>query len=218
MTEGQNVSASKQSSLFDGWNTPANLVTYSRIVLVVIFLGLYIAAGPWGVNSYPMRWAAAILFIIAASTDKLDGWMARKYNQVTELGKLMDPIADKLLTCATLIVASAFGEIPWWATILFLIREIGITVMRFFVMERPGGKVIAAAWPGKLKTLFQCIGLSMLLLPVWQFAPGLSDPLWLTVYLVLTYALIYVALVLCLYSGALYLINTFSGRKAGKTK
>lgn len=218
MTEGQNVSASKKSSLLDGWNTPANLVTYSRIVLVVIFLGLYIAAGAWGVNSYPMRWAAAILFIIAASTDKLDGWMARKYNQVTELGKLMDPIADKLLTCATLIVASVFSEIPWWATILFLIREIGITVMRFFVMERPGGKVIAAAWPGKLKTLFQCIGLSMLLLPVWQFAPGLSDPMWLTVYLVLTYALIYVALVLCLYSGALYLINTFGGRKAGKTK
>ena len=88
-------SATAKKSLLDGWNAPPNLVTYSRIVLVVIFLGLYIAAGSWGENNIPMRWAAAVLFIVAASTDKVDGWMARKYNQVTELGKLMDPIADK---------------------------------------------------------------------------------------------------------------------------
>lgn len=211
---------SRQSSLLDGWNAPPNLVTYSRIVLVVIFLGLYIAAGPWGVNNYAMRWAAAILFIVAASTDKLDGWMARKYNQVTELGKLMDPIADKLLTCATLIVAAAFGELGptvlgWIVVALFLVREIGITVMRFFVIDT-GGKVIAAAWPGKLKTLFQCIGLAMLMLPFWQFAAGSGDnPMWLTVYLFVTYLMIYVALVLCLYSGGVYLANTFHGRKGG---
>lgn len=217
MTE-MNATPSKPS-LLDGWNTPANLVTYSRIVLVVVFLGLYIAAGPWGANSYSLRWTAAILFIIAASTDKLDGWMARKYNQVTELGKLMDPIADKLLTCATLIVAACFGEFGntvwgWMVVALFLVRELGITIMRFFVMERPGGKVIAAEWPGKLKTLFQCIGLSMLLLPVWQFAPVSGEtPMWLTAYLFLTFAFIYVSLVLCLYSGALYLINTFSPRR-----
>ncbi len=84
-------------SLLDGWNSPPNIVTYTRIVLVLVFLGLDIAAGPQGSHSVGMRWAAAILFIIAASTDKLDGWMARKYNQVTELGKLMDPIADNLV-------------------------------------------------------------------------------------------------------------------------
>ena len=103
-------SATAKKSLLDGWNAPPNLVTYSRIVLVVIFLGLYIAAGSWGENNIPMRWAAAVLFIVAASTDKVDGWMARKYNQVTELGKLMDPIADKLLTCATLIVARCLAS------------------------------------------------------------------------------------------------------------
>ena len=189
-------SATAKKSLLDGWNAPPNLVTYSRIVLVVIFLGLYIAAGSWGENNIPMRWAAAVLFIVAASTDKVDGWMARKYNQVTELGKLMDPIADKLLTCAT----------------LFLLREVGITVMRFFVIDK-GGKVIAAAWPGKLKTLFQCIGLSMLLLPVWVFNPAQTAPVWMTGYYTLTYALIYIALMLCLYSGAIYLINTFGSRK-----
>lgn len=209
---------SPKSSLLAGWNTPPNLVTYSRIILVVIFLGLYIAAGPWGARNYAMRWAAAILFIIAASTDKLDGWMARKYNQVTELGKLVDPIADKLLTCATLIVAASFGELGptvlgWIVVALFLLREIGITVMRFFVIDT-GGKVIAAEWPGKLKTLFQCIGLAMLLLPFWQFAGGSgSNPMWLTVYLFVTYLVIYVALILCLYSGGIYLYNTFHGRK-----
>ena len=106
-----------------------------------------------------------------------------------------------------------FAEFPWWATILFLVREIGITVMRFFVMERPGGKVIAAAWPGKLKTLFQCIGLAMLLLPMWVFDEGQATPMWLNAYYYLTYALLYVALVLCLYSGGVYLYNTFIGSK-----
>ena len=115
--------SSPKSSLFDGWNAPPNLVTYSRIVLVVFFLTLDILAGAWGENNLTMRWVAAVLFIIAASTDKIDGWMARKYNQVTEMGKLMDPIADKLLTCGAMIVCSAFGELGWWVTILFLIRE-----------------------------------------------------------------------------------------------
>ena len=213
--------SSPKSSLFDGWNAPPNLVTYSRIVLVVIFLTLDILAGAWGENNLTMRWVAAVLFIIAASTDKIDGWMARKYNQVTEMGKLMDPIADKLLTCGAMIVCSAFGELGWWVTILFLIREIGITVMRFFVMERPGGKVIAASQAGKYKTLCQCIGLAMLMLPMWSLAPeGVNDtPMWMTVYYTITYALIYLALILCLYSGGEYLVNTFGGRKksAGKS-
>lgn len=205
----------RKSSLLDGWNAPPNIVTFSRIVLVVIFLALYVMAGAWGTKNTTMRWVAAIIFIIAACTDKLDGWMARKYNQVTELGKLMDPIADKLMTCGTLVVASVFAEFPWWATILFLIREIGITVMRFFVMERPGGKVIAAAWPGKLKTLFQCIGLAMLLIPAQIGGPQHAAAAWVNVYYVVTYVMLYVALVLCLYSGGIYLYNTFIGsRKA----
>jgi CDP-diacylglycerol--glycerol-3-phosphate 3-phosphatidyltransferase len=202
----------RKPSLLDGWNSPPNLVTYSRIVLVLIFLGLDIAAGPWGEQNHGMRWAAAILFIIAASTDKLDGWMARKYNQVTELGKLMDPIADKLLILATLVVASSFGEVAWWVTILFLIREIGITIMRFFVIDS-GGKVIAANKAGKYKTLTQCIGLGMLLVPIWSLgshSPTQGLPTWVSAYNVATQVVIYIALALCLYSGVVYLINTFS--------
>lgn len=215
----------RKSSLLDGWNVPPNLVTFSRIILVIVFLALYAKAGARVVDNVTMRWVAAVIFIIAACTDKLDGWMARKYNQVTELGKLMDPIADKLLTCGTLIVAAIFNEfgnpvLGWVVTALFLIREIGITVMRFFVIDT-GGKVIAASQAGKYKTLCQCIGLAMLMLPMWSLAPeGVNDtPMWMTVYYTITYALIYFALILCLYSGGEYLVNTFGGRKksAGKS-
>ena len=160
----------RKPSLLDGWNSPPNIVTFSRIILVIIFLALYVMAGAWGTKNTTMRWWAAVIFIVAACTDKLDGWMARKYNQVTELGKLMDPIADKLLTCGTLIVAAIFNEfgnvvLGWVVTALFLIREIGITVMRFFVIDT-GGKVIAASQAGKYKTLCQCVGLAMLMLPM----------------------------------------------------
>ena len=131
----------------------------------------------------------------------------------------MDPIADKLLICGTLIVAAAFNEfgnqiLGWVVTALFLIREIGITVMRFFVIDT-GGKVIAASQAGKYKTLAQCIGLAMLMLPMWKLAGDSLQPtpLWMTVYYTITYALIYLALILCLYSGGEYLVNTFGGRK-----
>ncbi|WP_081895449.1 CDP-diacylglycerol--glycerol-3-phosphate 3-phosphatidyltransferase [Bifidobacterium cuniculi] len=198
-------------SMWEGWNTPPNLVTFLRIVLVVVFLGLYITAGPWGYRNQGMRWAAAIIFVIAASTDKIDGWLARKYDQVTELGKLMDPIADKLLTLGTLVVAACFNEfgirwLGWLVTILFLVRELGITAMRFTVIDQ-GGHVIAASQLGKYKTLTQCLGLGMLMIPVWFLVPdtaGMGQPVWLTIYFVVTYTLIYLSLILCLYSGWQY--------------
>ena len=197
--------------MLDGWNSPPNLVTFSRLVLVIVFLWLDIAAGAWGSRNIALRWTAAVLFIIAASTDKLDGWMARTYNQVTELGKLMDPIADKVLILSTLVVASAFGEVFWWVTVLFFIREIGITVMRFFVIDQ-GGKVIAASKAGKYKTLAECVGLGMLLVPLGSLADTNVRPTWAVWYANATQVVIFIALVLCLYSGAVYLANVFSHR------
>ncbi|MCI1831489.1 MAG: CDP-diacylglycerol--glycerol-3-phosphate 3-phosphatidyltransferase [Bifidobacterium sp.] len=197
-----------KASLLEGWNSPPNLVTYSRIVLVLVFIGIDIAAGAWGDAGIAMRWSATVLFVIAASTDKLDGWMARRFNHVTELGKLMDPIADKLLICSALVIASAFGELYWWVTILFLIREVGITVMRFFVIDT-GGRVIAASQAGKYKTLMECVGLGMLLAPIRPHPPIGNLPPWQTVYFSATYVVIAVALVLCLYSGGEYLYGTF---------
>lgn len=183
--------------LLEGWNSPPNLVTYTRILLVLIFIALDLMAGPWGERRPGMRWTAAVLFILAASTDKLDGWLARRYNQVTELGKLMDPIADKLLICSALIVASVFGELWWCITLLFLVRELGITLLRVLVINKQG-RVIAASRAGKYKTLFECIGLGMLMVPL--------SPVW-PWYLVTTRVVILVALALCLYSGAEYLIG-----------
>ncbi|BDR53176.1 CDP-diacylglycerol--glycerol-3-phosphate 3-phosphatidyltransferase [Bombiscardovia nodaiensis] len=192
--------------LLQGWNSPPNFVTYARIILVVVFIVFYLRSGAWGARSMGMRWAAAVLFMVAASTDKLDGYLARKYHQVTELGKLMDPIADKLLICSALVIASSFGELWWWATILFVIRELGITLMRFFVIDT-GGKVIAASQAGKFKTLFECIGLAMLLLPLRSLGS------W---YELVTKGIIVLALILCLYSGGEYLYSVFASSKTSR--
>ncbi len=200
------VKDNKKSSLFDGWYHAPNIVTYVRIALVIVYIVLAVQAGPLGHTSGTKRWIAAILFIFAASTDKVDGYLARKYNQVTELGKLMDPIADKLLICSALVILSAYSELAWWITILFLIRELGITIMRFFVIDA-GGKVIAANMAGKLKTVFECLGIGMMLLPLWLI-PGVSSSVG-NAYRIAGIVVVLLALVLCLYSGAVYVINTF---------
>ncbi|WP_297317198.1 CDP-diacylglycerol--glycerol-3-phosphate 3-phosphatidyltransferase [uncultured Bifidobacterium sp.] len=205
----ESTTSGGKRSLLDGWNSPPNLVTYTRILLVIVFIVLDVMAGDWGHDNMGLRWTAAILFIIAASTDKLDGWMARRYNQVTELGKLMDPIADKLLICSALIVASLHHEVRWWITVLFLIREIGITLLRVMVINKRG-MVIAASRAGKYKTLLQCFGLGMLMVPLGSYWSG---------YLPLTQAVIILALVLCLYSGGEYLVGVYGvGSKATSSR
>lgn len=182
-------------SLLSGWNCLPNIVTYIRIILSAVFIGLYIAAGSWGVVSPSLRWVVFVLFVFAASTDKVDGYLARKYHQVTELGKLLDPIADKLLILGALIVASVYDEISWIITALFLIREIGITVLRFYVIHR-GGTVMAASSLGKYKTFTQSVGLSMILLPV--YATIITDvnnwPTWVIAYYSVAYGLLGIAL------------------------
>ncbi|WP_291527699.1 CDP-diacylglycerol--glycerol-3-phosphate 3-phosphatidyltransferase [Bifidobacterium sp. UBA744] len=216
-------------SLLTGWNSAPNIVTYARILLVLVFLGLLVAAGaqptaglagfgdaplpvPGAAGRIGLRWWAAAVFLLAASTDKLDGWLARRTDAVTELGKLLDPIADKLLVLSALVVLSVFGEVAWWVTVLFLVREIGITVMRFLVIDT-GGRVIAAAWPGKLKTLFQSIALTMVLAPVWTLgasaaSSGYLPPACVHGYYALADALLLLALVLCWYSGVEYVVKT----------
>ncbi|WP_295782304.1 CDP-diacylglycerol--glycerol-3-phosphate 3-phosphatidyltransferase [uncultured Microbacterium sp.] len=146
-----------------------NAITIARILCAPVFLWLLLAdAGAGG----GLRWAAAVLFIVAIATDGVDGYIARRYRIVSDLGKLLDPIADKALTGVAFVGLSILGELPWWITIVVLIREIGITVYRFVVVS---DHVLAAAWMGKLKTVFQAIALSIALLP---FA-GLSDaPAW----------------------------------------
>lgn len=146
-----------------------NAITIARILCAPVFLWLLLAdAGAGG----GLRWAAAVLFIVAIATDGVDGYIARRYRIVSDLGKLLDPIADKALTGMAFVGLSILGELPWPITIVVLIREIGITVYRFIVVS---DHVLAAAWMGKLKTVFQAIALSIALLPL----AGLSDaPAW----------------------------------------
>ncbi len=142
------------------WNLP-NLITVVRILLAPVFIWLLLAdAGQDGA----LRWAAAVLFILAIATDGIDGAIARRNNQVTDLGKLLDPIADKVLTGGALVSLSILGELWWWVTIVILVREIGITVFRFVMLK---DRVIPASRGGKLKTVLQSVAISLALVPLW---------------------------------------------------
>lgn len=147
------------------WNVP-NALTAFRLVLVPVFAWMLLAhpAEPgW-------RLATTLVFALAIGTDYLDGYLARKYSIITKFGKLADPIADKALTGMAFLGLSILGELWWWVTIVILLREWGITVLRF-VMLRYG--VMAAGRGGKIKTVLQSIALILYLLPL----PGWAEPI-----------------------------------------
>lgn len=146
-----------------------------------------------GWDSFLDRMLALVLLVLAASTDGIDGAIARRRNLVTNLGKILDPIADKALLSGALIVLSIQDAVPWWATGLILVREFGITVYRLVVAKK---RVIAASGGGKLKTVIQIIGVSMAIAPF-----GFLGEWWIW----LTNAVIYLAVVLTLYTGYQYL-------------
>lgn len=177
-----------------------NTITIVRIALTPLFVWLFFADGGQG---GPMRWWAAALFIVAIASDGIDGAIARRYGLVTDLGKLLDPIADKVLTGAALVILSIAGELPWWVTIVVLLREVGITVHRMVVLS---DHVVAAAWMGKLKTVLQAIAISLALLPL---AGVLGD--WIVVLNVVTMS---AAVVLTIASGIDYIVTAFRGRRA----
>jgi CDP-diacylglycerol--glycerol-3-phosphate 3-phosphatidyltransferase len=134
----------------------ANALTVARICLVPVFV-VCLAQGGTG-----WRLAALAAFGGASLTDLLDGELARRRGLVTDFGKIADPIADKALTGAALITLSVIGELPVWVTALILVRELGITALRFAVIRRG---VIAASQGGKLKTLLQIIAICLYVLP-----------------------------------------------------
>ncbi|ROQ16942.1 CDP-diacylglycerol--glycerol-3-phosphate 3-phosphatidyltransferase [Rathayibacter sp. PhB93] len=144
------------------WNLP-NAITVVRILLAPVFFWLLLADNG---EDGGVRIAAALLFIVAIATDGIDGHIARSRGLVTDLGKLLDPIADKVLTGAALVGLSILAELPWWVTIVILVREIGITVFRMAVLS---DRVIPASRGGKLKTIVQSVAISLALLPLWTF-------------------------------------------------
>lgn len=162
--DGQ-MSAAGGAQRVSAWNLP-NILTSVRILMVPFFAWALWAGGPWGGDSLVARWLALALFAAAMYTDKLDGDIARARGLITDFGKIADPIADKLLTGAAFVVLSMLGELWWWVTIVILVREWGITVMRFVVI-RYG--VMAASKGGKTKTVLQTAALIALLLPLAPF-------------------------------------------------
>ncbi|NLG46752.1 MAG: CDP-diacylglycerol--glycerol-3-phosphate 3-phosphatidyltransferase [Gordonia sp.] len=138
----------------------ANALTVFRIVLVPVFVVLLFVGGG---DETVWRVSAFVVFAVAAFTDQLDGRLARKLNLVTDFGKMADPIADKALIGAALLSLSLLGDLPWWVTVVILAREIGVTLLRFWVL-RYG--VIPASRGGKLKTLLQSVAIGLFVLPL----------------------------------------------------
>lgn len=138
---------------------PANALTALRLVLVPVFVGLTIASH---LSRPGLRIAACLIFCAASVTDFVDGWIARTWHLVTSFGKVADPIADKALTGTALVLLSGYGLLPWWVTALILVREFGVTGLRFWVIRRG---VIAASRGGKIKTFLQILAIAWYLWP-----------------------------------------------------
>jgi len=176
-----------------------------RIALVPFFVWFLIADAP-GLHSESgiWRWAAVVAFAVAIYTDKLDGDIARSRNLVTDFGKIADPIADKLLIGSALVMLSVLGELPWWMTLVILVREWGITGLRFFVI-RYG--VIPASRGGKLKTVVQTAAIFLYLLPLGAVAPWLT---WVA------FAVMLAAVLITVWTGVEYVVEALRLRARGK--
>jgi len=184
-----------------------NAITIARIPLAVVFFVLLLLGGTYGLDDLVIRWVAGALFILAISTDWVDGYLARKYDIVSDFGKLWDPIADKLLTGAGFVGLAILAEWPWWIVIIILVREWGITIHRFMVAS---SHIVAAAWLGKLKTVVQGVALGWWLLPLHQL---IGMDWWIGVGIVLMYA----ALALTVISGIDYVLSQVRGARTGRS-
>jgi CDP-diacylglycerol---glycerol-3-phosphate 3-phosphatidyltransferase len=174
----------------------ANLLTAFRLVLVPVFL-LVLFAGDG--HETASRVTAFVIFATAVVTDHWDGYLARRYDLVTEFGKLADRIADKMLIGAALIGLSMLGDLPWWLTGIILFREIGVTVLRLAVIRHG---VIPASRGGKLKTLVQAVAIGLFILP-------LTEP-WNSV----AWMVMWAALALTVLTGLDYAVSAVRGARA----
>ena len=180
-----------------------NAITVARIPLAIVFFVLLLLGGAYGLGEPALRWTAAALFILAISTDGVDGYLARRYDLVSDFGKLWDPIADKLLTGAGFIGLAILGEVSWWIVGVILVREWGITIHRFMIAKE---HVVAAAWMGKVKTAVQGVALGWALLPLHVLI-GLGP--WTLV----TFVLMLLVLVLTVASGVDYVAAQMRGAR-----
>ena len=179
------------------WNL-ANALTILRLVLVPFF-----ALALFHGNGYDHNWRgiACLIFAVASVTDLIDGDIARKRGLITEFGKLADPIADKALIGTALVGLSVLNEVAWWVTVLVLVREVGVTLLRFWVIRHG---VIPASRGGKVKTTLQAWAIGLLVLPLsgrWHTAAT---------------AVMVAAVVLTIATGLDYIVRAFAVRRGGR--
>ena len=170
--------------------TTASKITLIRVAFIPLFMVfMYLSNGQPGL----WMWLSLGLFIIASLTDYVDGYIARKYNQITDFGKFLDPLADKLLVIAAMSIMTEWGMFPAWALMIVLTREFAVTGLRLVAVQK--GTVIAAGWSGKIKTASTMIGLC-----AWMAFP--TDP-------VLGWIVTGVIVITTLYSGVEYFVQNW---------
>jgi CDP-diacylglycerol--glycerol-3-phosphate 3-phosphatidyltransferase len=177
----------------------ANALTGLRLMLVPVFVMLVVASA---MSDYGLRIAACLTFCVASLTDFVDGWIARAYDLVTPFGKVADPIADKALTGTALVLLSGYHRLSWWVTAVILVRELGVTALRFWVIRRG---VIGASRGGKIKTAVQILAIAWYLWPfpsrVAEVGPGIMG----------------VAVVVTVVTGLDYVFRALALRRLGRT-
>ena len=170
--------------------TLASKITLVRVAMIPVYLvTMYLSGGVTGTWMY----VSLAIFIIASLTDFLDGYIARHYNQTTDFGKFLDPLADKLLVIAAMCMFCQWGVFPAWALMIVLTREFAVTGLRLIAVQK--GNVIAAGWSGKVKTASTMIGLCIMMA-----LPGIP---------VLNWIVIGVIVVTTVYSGAEYFVRNW---------
>lgn len=171
--------------------TLASKITLLRVAFIPVYMVfLYLSGGQTG----PWMWLALAVFIIASITDYIDGQIARKWNQVSDFGKFLDPLADKLLTIAAMTMFCEWALMPAWALMIVLTREFAVTGLRLVAVGK--GKVIAAGWSGKVKTASTMLGLC-----VWMAFPNVS---------ILGMIITAIIVVTTVYSGVEYFIQNWN--------
>ncbi len=170
--------------------TTASKITLARVAMIPVFMVLLLLGLNW--------WALAV-FIVASLTDFVDGYIARHYNQVSDFGKFLDPLADKLLVISAMLIFIQWGRMPAWIVMVVLAREFAVTGLRLVAVQ--GGRVIAAGWSGKLKTASTMVGLCLMI--------AFSVP-------VLDTVVSWVILLTTLYSGVEYFVRNWDVLGLGK--
>ena len=170
--------------------TTASKITLVRVAMIPAFMvTMYLSQGQAGL----WMWVSLGIFIVASLTDFVDGYIARHYNQTTDFGKFLDPLADKLLTIAAMTVFCEWGVFPAWALMIVLTREFAVTGLRLVAVQK--GNVIAAGWSGKVKTASTMVGLCAMMA-----IPGIS---WLN------WVVIGIIVLTTVYSGVEYFVRNW---------